>query len=176
MASKYKVRILSLFFIVLILGLSLTSILVGLSLIFENQSVGEVSFLSPLTSEAPKDISSPKDRISESDIAAYNDKVVINVKNPVIAKFTPTRSMDPVLDSDSNAIEIIPESYEDIQIGDIVSYHSEITNSVVVHRVVNIGYDSNGIYFTFKGDNNKSNDPERVRFEQIKRIVVGILY
>lgn len=176
MALRYKIRILSLFFAVLIIGLSLTSVLVGLSLIFENESGGEVSFLNPLTNEAPKDISSPKDRISESEIVAYNDKVVINVKNPVIAKFTPTRSMDPVLDADSNAIEIIPNSYEEIQIGDIASYHSEITNSVVVHRVVDIGYDSNGAYFTFKGDNNKSNDPERVRFSQIRRIVVGILY
>lgn len=176
MALKYKIRILSLFFIVLILGLSLTSILVGLSLIFENENGAEISFLSSLTTETPKDISSPKDRISESDILAYNDKVVINVKNPIIAKFTPTRSMDPVLDSDANAIEIVPTSPEDIHIGDIVSYQSEMINSVIVHRVVDIGYDSNGVYFTFKGDNNKSSDPERVRFSQIRRIVVGILY
>lgn len=176
MSSEYKIRILSLFFVVLVLGLSLTSILVGLSLIFEEESKEQISFLNPITTEASRNLPSPKDRIQESDILAYDDRVIINVKNPIIARFTPTRSMDPVLDSDANAIEVVAQSPEDIQIGDIVSYQSEMTNTVIVHRVVDIGYDSNGIYFTFKGDNNKEKDPERVRFSQIRRIVIGILY
>lgn len=45
-----------------------------------------------------------------------------------------------------------------------------------VHRVVDIGNDNTGIYFTTKGDNYYKEDPDKVRFSQIEGIVVGILY
>ena len=84
--------------------------------------------------------------------------------------------MDPVLDETANAIEIIPKSEEDIHLGDVVSYKSKLVNSVIIHRIIKISRDEKGTYYTLKGDNNKMPDPEKVRFNQIERIVIAIIY
>ena len=119
---------------------------------------------------------SPYDHISESQIHVLRDRVIIDIPNAEWAKFTDTNSMDPVLDEGANAIEFIPKSTSDVHVGDIVSYHSEITDSTIIHRIVEIGNDENGWYAYFKGDNIPILDPERVRFEQLRRVVVAIIY
>ena len=117
---------------------------------------------------------SPQNWIPEQDIKVYNSGVVINVKNPEWARFADTNSMDPLFDEDANAIEIIPESVDDIEVGDIVSYkYNDIS---IVHRVVEKGIDEQGVYFIMKGDNNSDDDPYKVRFDQIQRVVVAIIY
>ncbi len=122
------------------------------------------------------EIISPKDRIKESDIHLSNDKVVIVIPNSYIARFANTKSMDPVLDIEANAIEIRPSSPEELIVGDIISYKSKISQDVIIHRIVYIGYDDKGWYAIAKGDNNKNPDPEKIRFEQIKGVVVAIIY
>lgn len=122
----------------------------------------------------PFEIANPKDRIPESDIFVYSDHVVLNIKNAQWSKFTDTNSMDPVIDAGANALHIVPQYPEDIQIGDIISYESEY--GIIIHRVKQIGYDQDGWYAIAKGDNNPTDDPFRVRFNQIKRVVVGIIY
>jgi signal peptidase len=82
--------------------------------------------------------------------------------------------MLPVLGSGSHAIQVIPKFPEDIHIGDIISY--TLDGTVIIHRVIGTGSDEEGFYFITKGDNNPQPDPEPVRFSQIDRIVVGILY
>jgi Fe-S-cluster formation regulator IscX/YfhJ len=42
--------------------------------------------------------------------------------------------------------------------------------------VIETGEDSNGWYAIFKGDNNPIRDPSKVRFSQIRRIVVAVIY
>ena len=126
--------------------------------------------------DEPKDKPSPHNWISQEEIFVYEDEVVIKVKSPEWAIFTDTKSMDPAIDSTSKAIEIMPKSTADIHIGDIVAYKSKYKNGVITHRVVGIGNDTNGWYAKLKGDNNNDLDPEKVRFEQIKRIVVAIIY
>ena len=84
--------------------------------------------------------------------------------------------MDPVIDSTSNAIEIIPQKESDIHLGDIVAYESKYKAGVITNRVVDIGQDAFGWYATLKGDNNSYTDPGKVRFDQIQRVVVGIIY
>lgn len=118
---------------------------------------------------------SPKDRIKQNDVLVLNNKVIITINNPEWAVFTNTNSMDPVIDENSIAIET-KAICDDIQIGDIVSYYSNIANTVVIHRVVDRFRDEKGVYFRFKGDNNEFVDPEKVRCEQLRRVVVGILY
>lgn len=117
---------------------------------------------------------SPADRIKEEQIEVYNDRVVIRLKDPEWAYFTDTNSMDPVLDAEANAIEIAPKSPDDIQVGDIISYSS--SKGFIVHRVIETGYDEQGWYAITKGDNNPVADPEKVRFENVKRVVVAIIY
>ena len=119
---------------------------------------------------------SPEDHIKEEDIHVYDDRVVIDIVNPYWASFTDTNSMDPIIDEDANSIQIIPQNLEDVHVGDIISYESEYANGVIIHRVVFKGQDEQGIYYYLKGDNNVMRDPGRVRFDQLRRITVGIIY
>ncbi|HLG23420.1 MAG TPA: hypothetical protein VI564_00655 [Candidatus Nanoarchaeia archaeon] len=123
-----------------------------------------------------RDKPSPKNWIDRSKIFVYNDEVILKIDNPQWAVFTDTKSMDPVIDSTSKAIEVVPQSEADISVGDIVAYESKYKDGVIAHRVVEIGSDSSGWYARIKGDNNDYVDPGKVRFEQIKRIVVAVIY
>ena len=121
----------------------------------------------------------PPDRIKEDQIHVYDDKVVIDIKNAKWAKFAPTKSMVPFLDEGSNALQILPESPEQIEVGDIISYESRregLQGAVIIHRVIEKHKDEQGDYFIVKGDNNPQPDPEKVRFNQIKRILIGVIY
>ena len=119
---------------------------------------------------------SPSDHIKESQIHVYDDKVIIDAPGAKWASFTDTNSMDPFLDETSNSIEISPSSPADIQVGDVVSYRSGLTNDLIVHRVISKGVDADGVFFLVKGDNNAQQDPEKIRFSQIHGVLIGIIY
>ena len=116
----------------------------------------------------------PQDRISESQIIVLDDRVEMRVDNPKWATFADTNSMDPVLDTGSNAIQIEPTHPQEIKIGDIITYN--LDGRHIIHRVVDIQQDAQGHYYTVKGDNNAGPDPVKVRFEDIERVVVAIIY
>ena len=82
--------------------------------------------------------------------------------------------MDPFIDENSHAIEIMPTYPLQIQVGDIIAY--QLGNTVVIHRVIERGIDSIGTYYIVKGDNNVLQDPIPVRFEQVRGVVVAIIY
>ena len=126
--------------------------------------------------EQAKERPSPADRIKEDQILVTNEKVVINIKNAEWASFTDTNSMDPVIDAEAHAIQIIPASEDEVHTGDIAAYESEYAEGTIIHRVVYKGTDEQGTYFLMKGDNNPFNDPGRIRFNQIRRVVVAIIY
>ena len=119
---------------------------------------------------------SPSDWIKENQILVFNSQVILDLKNAEWATFTDTHSMEPVLSSRSNAIEVKPKSADDIHVGDIISYKSEYSDGIIIHRVIEKGEDEQGAYFILKGDNNPYPDPGRIRFEQIQRVVVAIVY
>jgi len=119
---------------------------------------------------------SPSDHIKESQIHVYDSQIVIDAQGASWASFTNTNSMDPFFDDTSNSIELKPESHRNVNVGDIISYRSGITNDLIVHRVVSKGVDSSGVYFIVKGDNNPTQDPEKVRFEQVHGVLIGIIY
>ena len=125
--------------------------------------------------EPPEQIS-PFDHIKENQIHVFQDRIIIDLKDAEWARFTDTNSMDPVIDANSHAIEIIPISTNQIHEGDIVSYKSKYAEGTIIHRVVEIGEDEEGWYCRMKGDNNKMQDPGKIRFEQIERVVVAIIY
>lgn len=140
----------------------------------EGRGIGAMTarVISPLSPE--KD--SPFDWIKEDQIHVYDDRVVIELKNAEWATFTDTNSMDPVIDYGANAIEIVPKSTGNIHVGDIISYNSEYASGTIIHRVVEIGEDSAGWYVKTKGDNNHNTDPGKIRFSQVQRIVVAVIY
>ncbi|MFH1133746.1 MAG: hypothetical protein V1735_04595 [Nanoarchaeota archaeon] len=121
-----------------------------------------------------QELHSPYDWIDEKDISLSNSQVCVKVDQPILAAFENTNSMDPLIDSTANAIEIIPKNPEEIHVGDIVSYKSG--SNVIIHRVTEIGSDDQGWFARFKGDNNPGEDPNKVRFPDIQRVALMIVY
>ena len=115
----------------------------------------------------------PSNFINEKDIKIYGDKIVIEVPGASLSRYAPTGSMKPVLDEGSNGIRVVPESENDIEIGDIITFRQD--NFLIVHRVVDMGTDSEGTYFITKGDNNSITDG-KVRFKDIKYITIGVIW
>jgi hypothetical protein len=119
---------------------------------------------------------SPHDWVQEGNIIVEDGKITINLKDAQWSRFTDTNSMDPVIDENANAIQIVPKDISQIHVGDIVSYKSDYADGTIIHRVMEIGYDDMGWYCLMKGDNNNGMDPGKIRFSQIKRVVVAIIY
>ena len=116
----------------------------------------------------------PQNRISDNQITIENNRVIINIPNAQTATFSNTNSMLPLLSNTARAIQIIPESTNDLNLGDVISY--DFNGRTVIHRIVEIGFDENGWYAITKGDNNIQADPDKVRFNQIRRVLVAIIY
>jgi signal peptidase I len=134
-----------------------------------------IGFTGILISVYEHPIKAPHNILSEENIIVTDSYVIINISNAHWASFTDTNSMVPTLDSESNAIEIVPKSEDDIQIGDIISYVYD-ENTSIIHRVVAIKNDSDGLYYIARGDNNPTVDPVKIRFSDISRVVVAIIY
>ena len=128
------------------------------------------------SSKAVIDLASPYSRIGKDEVNVLGDKVIISIKNPLWAAFTDTKSMDPVIDSSTKSIQVEPVSYREVHVGDIVAYQPAYMSNLVAHRVVETSFDDIGWYAILKGDNNSHKDPGKVRFDQIKRIVVMLIY
>jgi len=118
----------------------------------------------------------PKDRVKEEQIKIYPDKIVIEIQNAKYASFADTHSEEPFLGATSNAIQLTPKAPEDIQAGDIISYRSSATNEIIIHRVIKIENDEKGLYYIAKGDNNNDPDKEKIRFNQVKSVLIGVIY
>lgn len=144
--------------------------------ILDSANARQTSFFNFSSFGGVDDISSPSNHIEESQIHVYKDRIVIDIDDAQWAKFTDTNSMDPVLDKEANSIELKPESPNDVSIGDIISYRSDYTDGLVVHRIIEKEEDEEGIYFTAKGDNNPSEDPGKIRFDQIEGVLVAVIY
>jgi len=148
---------------------TIISLIIAVFLIFTFTSYSkEVPF--GFNAERP----SPHNHILEKNIIVYEDKVVIYIPGVSWTSYEDTNSMDPVLDKEANGLEIVPKSPNDIYVGDIVAYETD--QGLIVHRVIEKGEDEQGGYFILKGDNNSEPDPGKIRFEQIKYLLVGIIY
>lgn len=140
-----------------------------------------ILFLAPSASATglvvAQDQYSPQNHVTEDQILVYKDKVVLDVPDVKWASIANTKSMDPFFDSGANALQIVPRDPSDIAIGDVVSYSpQESPAKHIIHRVIYVGEDEEGLYFILKGDNNKVADSGKVRFEQIDRVLIGIIY
>ncbi len=116
---------------------------------------------------------SPQNYINTGEIEIKNDKIIININDARIGRFANTSSMMPLINENANSIEIIPKEPEQIHGGDIVTFEQD--GILIVHRVINTGYDEKGWYAITKGDNTEAADG-KIRFEQIYYITIGILY
>ncbi len=161
-----------------VLGIILTAFLLGWTthiLVGEVQSAPLEAPRASVPSTLTLERASPSDYVQEKDIHVLSDKVVIDIQDAQWAMFTDTNSMDPLLDESSHAIQRVPSSSDDIHVGDVISYAPFNNELIVIHRVVEVGNDGSWYAIT-KGDNNPYNDPQKVRFEQIKRVLVAVIY
>jgi len=120
-----------------------------------------------------RDIPDPKDRIKESQISVSKSKVVINQEGVMLSRIANTESMNPVIDAGHNALFIKPVK-EDLQVGDIISFKKAGVGNIM-HRIIKISEDKDGWYCITKGDNSSVSDG-KVRFKDIKKVLVGIVY
>jgi len=118
-------------------------------------------------------IYSPSDLVGDDKITVFDDKVVIEVSGAKLSTYENTGSMLPTLGAGVNGISIVPNSSEEIKVGDIVSFRRE--GKLIVHRVVQKGVDSEGLFFVTKGDNSIADDG-KVRFDEIERILIALIY
>ena len=83
--------------------------------------------------------------------------------------------MEPKINIGDIVIEkSIKNKEEEIKIGDIISYRSGQT--IITHRIINIEEDENGILrITTKGDNNNTEDSERILINNIEGKVIMII-
>ena len=119
------------------------------------------------------DLAAPQDRIPESRIWITEDQAIIRMQGLQWAAFAPTGSMLPTFGAGHHALQIIPTTPEDIQPGDIISF--ETTRGVIIHRVQAVGHDKRGWYALTQGDNAGA-DPEKLRWRQVKKVLVAIIY
>ncbi len=117
----------------------------------------------------------PQSRIPEGSIILERNRIVMLVENPSLARFADTGSMLPLISHESKAIQVPPGNYSDILPGDIISFEDD-AGSIIIHRVVETGFDENGWYAVTRGDNALAEDMERVRFGQVRRILVAVIY
>lgn len=131
----------------------------------------------PFSVNEAKEVVSPDDRIKTGDINVYPDFIIIKVDNSSISSYEDSNSMDPVIDKEANGIEITPKNEDEIKVGDVIAYKASwADNNLVIHRVIEIKEDRDGRYFVTKGDNSERVDPQKVRFEDVKYVLIGILY
>ncbi len=94
-----------------------------------------------------------------------------------------TGSMYPVIGDGTSLIFKEDFDVYDLAEGDIIDFKKDVNDSLyklsVTHRIIEIGYDREGIYFITKGDNNEIDDTKKygkIRPEQITGVVIGIIY
>ncbi len=132
------------------------------------------TILAALSISSSPERNSPSNWVKQEQIKVFQDKVLLDIPGVSWTTFADTNSMDPFLDADANALEILPDNPDDINVGDVISYRA--SSGVVIHRVTKKGYDDEGLYYTVKGDNNTLRDPYKVRYEDVEGVLVAIIY
>jgi len=99
----------------------------------------------------------------------YGLKIILGTEIPLAV--VESKSMEPTLNVGDIIISkgIDPN---DLKVGDIIIFQLSNSNTFIVHRIVEIIKDENGLLIKTKGDNNPIEDPWIVRPSQIKGIVI----
>jgi hypothetical protein len=132
-----------------------------------------IPFTNPFVIKENNIIPENAERVNLSQIDIEQDRIVISISNPSISRYANTSSMIPVITENTKGINIVPKSSAEIKVGDIITYEKD--NILIVHRVIEIGTDEKGWYAIAKGDSTEQTDG-KIRFSQIKSILIGILY
>jgi hypothetical protein len=132
----------------------------------------EVEKRTALGGSADRD--NPSDFISADEIHLYPDKMVIEKEGLKYAAVEDTKSMEPLLSANSHTIETKPD-IEKLGEGDIITFYNPELEKTIVHSIVETGTDDEGWYARTKGYNTDFVDEWKVRFTDIKGVVIGVL-
>lgn len=152
-----------------------SALLYGLAIFLVGMLAGYMvsSWDQSVTGLAVSDLAAPSDYLDSHGIYIYQDKVTLDIEGAQLSHYDSTGSMLPTLSERVNGVTVAPESPDDISVGDIVSFRRN--GELIVHRVIEKGTDAEGTYFVTKGDNAVSDDG-KIRFGQIERKIVAIVY
>jgi len=124
------------------------------------------------------DVPSSRDFIPYANISYDSEKEIIQIKdippNIWLAGVDDTNSMDPVVDAGHTCILTNNFEHKDLTVGDVVVY--QYYTKKIMHRIVKITKDSEGRIFTLRGDNTGRHDPFILRDQNIKWLLLGIIY
>lgn len=120
-------------------------------------------------------VTHPSDTIKQEQINVYTDRVVIEQEGIMFAPVADSYSMGDLLPPGSHTLEIKVKDYSDVKIGDVISFYEPSVDKVIMHKVVDINSDESGWYCITKGTNNRREDPWKVRINNIKGKLVGVL-
>jgi len=118
--------------------------------------------------------STSSDIVPRSSITSYNnDYVKITHDCISIGEIEGSGSMEITFGKGHNLITTECFNKDKLSTGDIIGY--EMMKSHIVHRIVKIDEDNKGWYAVTQGDNCNYKD-EKVRFDQIEVLVLGVVY
>lgn len=119
---------------------------------------------------------SPSNHISGGTLTVDNqkDRVCFPAKEAFSDYIYATGSMLPVANQYSEFV-MVPPTKDNVRTGDIIMFKSgdSYNHMMIYHRVIAITEE--GEYIT-RGDNNPYVDPEAVNIDQIRGVVIAVLY
>ena len=119
----------------------------------------------------------PHNRIGEEDITVFDDRIIIDLKSLKGRKtswstYADSGSMRPTLGKGCNGLEFVPKTPQEVYEGDIIAFSKN--GGLIVHRVIQTGYDTEGWFAITQGDSNEFSDG-KVRFDQTEYITYAII-
>ncbi|QQG38796.1 MAG: hypothetical protein HYS32_04330 [Candidatus Woesearchaeota archaeon] len=113
--------------------------------------------------------------IDKSSLKVYGDKLVLEYPSISLAEFADTRSMEPIFGKGNIGLDIVPENEEQVKVGMIAVYEPNWGKGLLIpHRVVAVSSEDDGSkVFHVQGT---SGGRERITFDQIKYIQIGVIY
>lgn len=123
------------------------------------------------------DIPSPRDIVPNENITFNQIKqqiIIKDVKGIWLTTVQDTNSMDAVMDYGHTCILTSYFKVEDLGVGDVIVYWSG--TGFIIHRIIGIDQDEEGVFFACKGDNNYYEDPYKIRKEHIHWLLIGVVY
>ena len=116
---------------------------------------------------------SPADRINLDNIHTLDSGFSVEISGATLYAIADTNSMEPAIDKEATVVAVKPATPDELIVGDIVIYRQG--RALIIHRIIEIGTDSQGWYAIPKGDNNDIADSP-ISFDQVEAVVIGILY
>ncbi len=145
---------------------------------------------------ATREKPSPSDILPRSALTQVDGNLVVDLTQLVIpftrapVVWTPripdTGSMDPAFDAGNNNFLIAGDGDDEMEVlriwlelqpaGNVVVYRRTSDGKLIIHRIVKVGRDDQGVKYTLRGDNNGRDDRQVVRGADILYLSIGTIY